>query len=63
MTYPDRFSTTPPPPETLKEPARTDVKPAAAVKDAPAAPRWSAPRRSPRRAESTAGGYVVQVPL
>ena len=33
LTYPDRLSTTPPPPETLKEPTRTDVKPAAAVKE------------------------------
>jgi cell division septation protein DedD len=61
LTYADRLSTTPPPPETLKEPARTDVKPAAAVKDAP--PVAPAVRTTSKSApsESTAGGYVVQV--
>lgn len=61
LTYPDRLSTTPPPPETLKEPARTDAKPAAAVKDAPSvAPAVRTTSKS-AASESTAGGYVVQV--
>jgi cell division septation protein DedD len=61
LTYPDRLSATPPPPETLKEPARTDVKPAAAVKDAPpVAPPVRATSKS-AASEPAAGGYVVQV--
>ena len=61
LTYPDRLSTTPPPPETLKEPTRTDVKPAAAVKEPP--PVASPVRSTSKSASSepTAGGYVVQV--
>jgi DedD protein len=61
LTYPDRLSATPPPPETLKEPARTDVKPAAAVKEAPpVAPPVRATSKS-AASEPAAGGYVVQV--
>ena len=61
LTYPDRLSATPPPPETLKEPARTDVKPTAAVKDAPpVAPPVRATSKS-AASEPAAGGYVVQV--
>ena len=61
LTYPDRLSTISPPPETLKEPARSDVRPAAAVKEAaPVAPAVRTTSKSPA-SESTAGGFVVQV--